>query len=70
MTATTYTHIGGGTSSGSSFGSWLKRIFWRISEAQEKRARDRVAAHFRGFDDAYLAKLGYTAADIRRVRNH
>lgn len=70
MTATTYTHIGGGASSGSSFGGWLKRVFWKMSEAQEKRARDRVASHFRGFDDAYLTKLGYNAADIRRLRNY
>jgi len=70
MTATTFTHIGGGASKGSSIGGWLKRVFWRISEVQEMRARDRVAAHFRGFDDAYLTKLGYNAADIRRVRNY
>lgn len=69
MTATTYTHIGGGASSGSSLGGWFKRLFWRIAEVQEKRARERVAAHFRGFDDAYLTRLGYSATDIRRIRN-
>jgi hypothetical protein len=67
MTATTYTHIPGARTSGS-FGGWLSRIFWRIAEAREKQARERVARHFRGYNDAYLEKLGYAPADIRRIR--
>ena len=71
MTATTYTHLGGAksgsSSKGTSIGGWLSRVFWSIAEAQEKAARERVARHFRGLDDAYLAKLGYAPGDISRI---
>lgn len=72
MTATTYNNIGsaksGSSSKGTSIGGWLSRVFWSIAEAQEKAARERVARHFRGLDDAYLAKLGYAPGDISRIR--
>jgi hypothetical protein len=73
MTATTYTHVTGakpvsGAKPRESFREWLGRIFWRIVDAREKQVRERIARHFRGFDDEYLAKLGYAPADIRRIR--
>lgn len=67
MSTTTYSEIGH-VSSGSSIGGWLKRVFWRMAEAQEKAARERVASHFRGQDTEHLVKLGYSAADISRIR--
>lgn len=72
MTATTYTHFDGAKSgksvNGASIGDWFSRVFWRIAEAQEKAARERVARHFRGLNDDYLEKLGYSASDINRIR--
>ena len=68
MTATTYRGDVSGSQPGSSFGGWLSRVFWTIVQAQEKEARRRVAMHFRGLDDEYLQKLGYSPADISRLR--
>ena len=67
MTATTYTNIPG-TKPGASFGGWFSRIFWSLIEAKEKQAQKRIADHFRGLDDEYLTKLGYSPVDIARVR--
>lgn len=67
MTATTYTHFPA-AKPGTSFVGWLTRAFWNIAEAREKQARERVARHFRGQDIDHLVRLGYSAADIRRVR--
>jgi len=67
MTATTYRDLQG-SKPGSSFGGWLRRVFWRIVDAREKQVRERIARHFNGLDDEYLTKLGYSSADIRRVR--
>ncbi|MDA7947627.1 MAG: hypothetical protein MPJ78_09125 [Hyphomicrobiaceae bacterium] len=68
MTATTYNRGISGSKPGSSFGGWLSRIFWNIVEAQERQARRRIAQHFRGLDDEHLEKLGYSIADIKRLR--
>ncbi len=67
MTTTTYTNIPG-AKPGASFGGWLSRFFWRMIEAKEKQTRVRIAAHFRGLDDEYLIRIGYSPADIARVR--
>lgn len=67
MSATTYTHIPGSKRK-VSIGEWLSRVFWKIAEAREKQARERVARHFAGYDNDYLVKLGYSPADIRRIR--
>ena len=68
MTATTFNRDISGSKPGSSFGGWLSRFFSNILQAQEKEARRRVAMHFRGLDDDHLLKLGYTQADITRLR--
>lgn len=67
MTATTYTNVPG-AKPGASFGGWLHRAYMRLVEAREKQARRRIAEHFRGFDDEYLEKLGYSRADMARIR--
>ena len=67
MTATTYTNIPG-AKPGASFGGWLSRIFWRIAAAREKQTRARIARHFQGQDSEHLTRLGYSPADIRRIR--
>ena len=68
MTATTYRGDVSGSKPGSSFGGWLSRVFANIIQAQEKEARRRVAMHFRGLDDEHLQKLGYSPADVWRLR--
>ena len=67
MTTTTYTHTPG-AKPGASFGGWLGRFFWRMVEAQEQRITKRVAKILNKYDDAYLKKIGYTPADITRLR--
>lgn len=67
MAAMTYTHIPG-EKTGASFGEWLSRVFWKIAEAREKQARERVARHFSGYNNDYLVRLGYSPADIQRIR--
>lgn len=67
MTATTYTHIPA-AKSGTSFGGWLKKVFWNIAEAREKQARERITRHFQGQDINHLIRLGYSPADVHRVR--
>ena len=67
MTATTYTNIPSVKPSASN-GGWLGRFFWRMIEAKEKAVKARIARHFRGLDDEYLARIGYSSADIARVR--
>lgn len=67
MTATTYTHIPG-VKPGASLGGRLSRFFWRMIEAKEKAVQQRIASQFRGLDDEHLIKLGYSPADIARVR--
>jgi len=67
MTATTYTHIPS-AKPGSSLGDRLSRIFWRMIEAREKAVQKRIASHFQGLDNEHLVKLGYSPADISRVR--
>lgn len=46
MTVTTYTHKPGSRSD-ASFGGWMIRLFEKVIEAQELRARRRVKAHLR-----------------------
>ncbi len=67
MTATTYTQLSG-SRPGLSSGGWLGRFFWRMIEAQEQRIAMRVGKVFNTYDDAYLKKIGYTAAEITRLR--
>ena len=67
MTATTYRDFSG-SKPGSSFGGWLRRTFWRIADAREKQARERIARHFQGQDDQHLKALGYSPDDINRIR--
>ena len=67
MTATTYTNIPG-VKLGASFGDRFSRFFWRMIEAKEKQTRQRIADHFRGLDDEYLARLGYASDDKARIR--
>ena len=67
MTATTYTNIPG-AKRGTSFGDRLGRFFWRMIEAKEKSVQARIARQFRGLDDEHLIKIGYSPADIARIR--
>ena len=67
MTATTYTHLPA-TEPGTSFGGKISRFFWRMIDAKQKHVQQRIANHFRGLDDEYLVRLGYTPSDIARVR--
>lgn len=68
MTVTTYTHTPGSRSD-VSFGGWMIRFFEKMIEAQELRARRRVKAHLRWQRDEVLKAAGYSAADIKRIRN-
>lgn len=67
MTATTFTNLPG-RKPGSAFGGWLRRIFERITEAQEQRAREEVAILLRGYGDELLADIGYSKAEIKSLR--
>jgi hypothetical protein len=67
MTATTYTYSRG-SRPGASLTSRLARFFAKMIAAQEVRARKRVQAHLRWQDDELLENIGYSAADIRRLR--
>lgn len=67
MTATTYTNIPGSKPGASSRGRF-GRFFWRMIEAKEKHVQKRIARHFRGLDDEYLTRIGYSPADIARIR--
>ena len=67
MTATTYTNIPS-VKPDASNGGWLGRFFWLMIEAKEKSVKARIASHFRGLDDEYLVRIGYSPADIARVR--
>ncbi|MFQ5626367.1 MAG: hypothetical protein ACE5FM_06910 [Methyloligellaceae bacterium] len=67
MTATTYTHIPSGKP-GASFKAWPARFFWRMIEAQERRIAKRVVKILSIYDDAELKNIGYTSADIARLR--
>ena len=67
MTATTYTNLPG-SRPGTSAGGWFSRFFWRMIEAQEQRIVRRVAKIFVTYDDAELKKIGYSAAEITRLR--
>lgn len=67
MTATTYTNLPG-SRPGTSSGGWLGRFFWRMIEAQEQRIVGRVGKVFSTYDDAALKNIGYTTAEITRLR--
>ena len=67
MTATTYTHIPGDMP-GASFGGSPARFFWRMIEAQEQRIAKRAAKILSIYEDAELKRIGYTSADIARLR--
>ena len=67
MTATTYTNLPG-SRPGLSFGGRLGRFFWRMIEEQEQRIAGRVGKIFTTYDDAALKKIGYSAAEIARLR--
>jgi len=67
MTATTYADLPG-SRPGTSFGGWLGRFFWRMIDAQEQRIAKRVGKIFNTYDDATLKNIGYSAAEIRRLR--
>ncbi len=67
MTATTYTNIPS-AKPGASFGGKLSRFFWRMIEAREKSARKKIANQFLGQDNEHLEQLGYSPADIARLR--
>lgn len=68
MTATTFAHLPG-RKPGSAFGGWLRRVLKRIAEVQERRARDEVAILLRGYGDDLLTDIGYSEAEITKLRS-
>ena len=68
MTATTFTHLPG-RKPGSGFRGFMRRFFKRIAEVQEQRAREEVAILLRGYGDDLLTDIGYSEAEITKLRN-
>lgn len=67
MAVTTFDRVGGVEREAKAKG-FARRLLDRYLDSQMQRARLRVNAYLQSLDDKALGNLGYTAADIKNIR--